>query len=235
MGKNNAQRIFSIFDGGSSEDERWGVGNINFKQEYQFILEKVLEEQWLGLVVKSKKPGSLRMRLGNVSELLDSAIDTGRCYFSEDTDYYDKNLSIRPADAALASDIAIHLCLYAGSAGLEAALTDTPTLLLDRYNLHDSQFYKLDKEKVVFQGLSEMWDNIKEHWEREAIPGFGDWTPIINDIDPFRDGKAAYRMNSFMLSLLDGFKTGYEREEILENAVHSYGKKWGYDKISSVE
>jgi hypothetical protein len=231
---NNAHKIISIFDGSSYEDERWGPGDTNLQKDYQFLLEKVLEEKWLGLIIKSKRPGSLRHRLGNVSEILDSAIRTGRCYFSEDTDYAEKNLSTRPADAAFASDIAIHLCLYAGSAGLEAALTGTPTLLLDRYNLKDSQFYKLDKNKVVFHGIPEMWDAIKEHWEYASIPGFGDWSPIIDDIDPFRDGKAAHRVNSFILSLLDGFKAGYEREEILENAVGIYGKQWGYDKIASV-
>ena len=228
---NNTQKIISIFDGSSSEDGRWSVGESNFKKDYQFILERVLEETWLGLIIKSKKPGSLRRRLGDVSEILDSAIKTGRCYFSEDSDYGEKNLSIRPADAAYASDIAIHLCMYAGSAGLEAALTGTPTLLLDKYNLKDSQFYKLGKNIVVFNGLADMWDAIKQHWERESIPGFGEWSPIIDDIDPFRDGKAAHRVNSFISSLMDGFKAGYKREEILENSVETYGKQWGYDKI----
>ena len=83
MRNNNAQKIISIFDGSSSEDERWSVGNTNLKKDYQFVLEKVLEEKWLGLIIKSKKPGSLRHRLGNVSEILDNAITTGRCYFSE--------------------------------------------------------------------------------------------------------------------------------------------------------
>ena len=229
-----ASKIISIFDGSSSEDARWSVGNAALMKDYQFLLEKVVEEKWLGLVIKSKRPGSLRKRLGDVSEILDTALKTGRCYFSEDIDYGDKNLSIRPAVAAFASDIAIHLCMYAGSAGLEAALTGTPTLMLDRYNLRDSQFYKLDKNKVVFQGLAEMWDAIIEHWGREAIPGFGDWSPIMNDIDPFRDGKAAQRVNSFILTLLDGFKSKYDSDKILENAVEIYGNQWGYDKIASV-
>jgi hypothetical protein len=231
---NNARKIISIFDGGSSEDERWSVSNASFKKDYQFILEKVLNENWLGLIIKSKKPGSLRKRLGNVSEILERAIKTGRCYFSEDVDYGEKNLSSRPAVAAYASDIAIHLCLYASSAGLEAALTGTPTLLLDKYNLKDSQFYKLDKNKVVFHDLSEMWDAIMEHWQQNPIPGFGDWSPIIDDLDPFKDGKAAHRVNSFLLLLLNGFKAGYEREKILEQSVETYGKQWGYDKINFV-
>ena len=72
-----------------------------------------------------------------------------------------------------------------------------------------------------------MWDAIKQHWERESIPGFGDWSPIIDDLDPFRDRKAAHRVNSFLSSLLDGYKAGYRREEILENSVETYAKKVG--------
>ena len=170
--KNNAKKIISVFDGGSYEDERWGVGNNCFQQDYQFILEKVLENKWLGLIIKSKKPGSLRRRLGDVSVLLDNVIKTGRGYFSEETDNADKNESIRPAEIAYASDIAIHFCMYAGSAGLEAALTNTPTLLLDKYNLKYSQFYKLEKEKVVFNKLPVMWNAICEHFIKKTNTTF---------------------------------------------------------------
>ena len=147
LNKNNARKIISIFDGGSSADERWGVGNTNLQKDYQFLLEKVLVENWLGLIIKSKRPGSLRHRLGDVSEILDSAMRTGRCYFSEDSDHGDKNLSIRPADVAYAPTRPSIWCMYAGSAGLEAALTGTPTLLLDKYNLRIASFINWIKTK----------------------------------------------------------------------------------------
>ena len=233
--KNNAKKILSIFDGGSSEDERWGVGNTYFRQDYQFILEKVLENKWLGLIIKSKKPGSLRRRLGDVSVLLDNVINTGRCFFSEETDNADKNESIRPAEVAYASDIAIHFCMYAGSAGLEAALTNTPTLLLDKYNLKYSQFYKLENEKVVFNKLPVMWNAICEHLTKKPIPRFGDWSPIINEIDSFRDGKAAQRLGTYLHWMNQGFEQGLERDVILSDTAERYGKQWGYDKIISVE
>ena len=226
-----AKKIISYFDSGSSDDERWGAGGTNYRRDYQFWLEKVLEEPWFGLIIKSKKPGTLKSRLGNTVGLLNEAIQTGRCYFNEESDYSGgKNLKSRPAEAALASDIAIHQCLYAGSAGLEAALAGIPTLLFDRYGMKHSQLYKLGVGKVVFTDRSVMWDALREHWDKEPIPGFGDWSPIIDDLDPFRDGKAAYRMTTYLHWLLEGFKQGVERETILADVAERYANEWGDDK-----
>ena len=225
-------KIISYFDGGSADDERWSVGKTYFREDYEFLLQKVLDESWLGLIIKSKKPGTLKLRLGDTSQLLDEAIQTGRCYFNDESDYIGgKKLNSRPAEAALASDLAIHQCLYAGSAGLEAALAGIPTLLFDRYGMKHSQLYKLGVGKVVFNNRNSMWDALKEHWMKGPIQGFGDWTPIIDDLDPFKDGKAVYRMTTYLHWLLEGFKQGVQRETILADAAERYANDWGEDKI----
>ena len=229
--RNGAKLIICLIDGGSKFDERWTVGETNYRSDYKFWLEKILEETWLGVIIKSKGPGSLRKRLGPVSELLSMAIDTGRCHFSDRSNYFDKNLNYRVADAALASDIAIHFCLYAGTGGLEAKLVGTPTLFFDRFGLKDSQFYKLGLNEVVFNNWEKMWKVIKGKIERNQIPLIGDWSPIIDDIDPFRDGKAAYRMNTYLNWLLEGFKKGYSRGDVLEMTAKRYSLEWGEDKV----
>ena len=227
-----AEKIISFFDGGSIGDERWNVSRINIQKDYQFWFEKVLEEPWLGLIIKSKRPGDLRIRLGETVGLLNEVIQTGRCYFNEEyDDRTGKNLKSRPSEAALASDIAIAQFLSAGSAGLEAALCGTPTLLFDRYGLKHSQFYNLGVGRVVFNDWDIMWDTLKEHWIKEPIQGFGDWSPIRDDLDPFSDGKSAYRMTTYLNWLLEGFKQGLERETILADAAERYVNQWGDDKV----
>ena len=227
-----AEKIISFFDGGSVGDVRWNVSRINIQKDYQFWFEKVLEEPWLGLIIKSKRPGDLRIRLGATVDLLNEVIQTGRCYFNEDyNDRTGKNLKSRPSEAALASDIAIAQFLSAGSAGLEAALCGTPTLLFDRYGLKHSQFYNLGVGRVVFNDWDVMWDTLKEHWIKKPIQGFGDWSPIRDDLDPFSDGKSAYRMTTYLNWLLEGFKQGLERETILADAAERYVKQWGDDKV----
>ena len=82
-----------------------------------------------------------------------------------------------------------------------------------------------------FKNYLEMWDAIKEHWECESIPGFGDWSNIIQELDPFRDGKAAQRMGNYLNGLMLGFEKGLDKEEIMSVAAERYKKEWGDDKV----
>ena len=75
----------------------------------------------------------------------------------------DKDLNTRPALAAMASDIAIHQRLDAGSAGTEAALCGVPTLMYDSYGLTNSQFYHNGRNKIVFDNWDSMWNAIKKN------------------------------------------------------------------------
>ena len=118
-----------------------------------------------------------------------------------------------------------------GTAGVEAALTGTPTLMLDRSRDSKSQFYKLGEGKVVFNDLQTLWKRLQEHWLHEPINGFGDWSPIMDDIDPFRDGKAAERLPTFLHWLDEGFSNGLGKDQNLEAAVSKYADAWGMDKV----
>ena len=218
-----AKKIISFFD--QSKE---------IKNNYTFWFAKILNEDWLGLIIKPKKPGSLREDLGSVSKLMDEAIATGRCHIFLDSEQFStKNFKNPPAEAAIASDIAIHDNLAAGTAGIEAALTGTPTLMFDSNGWDRSQIYKLGLGKVVFKDWETLWDALMDHWKKKPIQGFGDWSPILDNLDPFRDGKAAYRMTTYLNWLLEGFNQGRDRETILSDTAERYSQKWGADKIVS--
>ena len=142
-----------------------------------------------------------------------------------------ENFENPPAQSAMASDIAIQEEMMAGTAGIEAVLTGTPTLMMDRYGFKGSQFYKLGLGRVVFNDWSSLWKNLEKHWRQEPVDGFGDWSPILDDIDPFRDEKASARLTKFLYWLTEGFKEGLSKKENLENAVGLYSSEWGEDKI----
>jgi hypothetical protein len=86
----------------------------------------------------------------------------------------------------------------------------------------------------VFDDWEKMWNVIKENFDTNKIPLLGDWSPIIDDIDPFRDGKAAYRMNTYLNWLLEGFKKGLARDDVLEMTAERYASEWGDDKVISL-
>ena len=121
--------------------------------------------------------------------------------------------------------------MISGTAGVEAALAGTPTLMIDRYGFKNSQFYKLGVGKVVFNNWDNLWKNLEEHWNKEPIDGFGDWSPILDDIDPFRDENASARLTKFLYWLTEGFREGLSKKENLENAVGLYSSEWGEDKV----
>ena len=230
--QHGARHILSFFDENSNDDARWHTGHDLQREHYNFLLEKVLAEPWLGLVVKPKVPSTLRHRLGPVAGLLARAEATGRCYVVEGGALHG---SYPPAVGALASDLAIHGHLGAGSAGVEAALAGVPTLLLDREGWPGHPLYGLGIGRVVFQDWQILWKTCLEHWSRPGgIPGFGDWSAMLEEIDPFRDGRAAERMGTYLKWLIDGFKAGLDRETVMADATERYCATWGRDKITEV-
>ena len=107
-------------------------------------------------------------------------------------------------------------------------------MFIDHDNWHISQFYQLGKEKVVFQSWQSLWDTLLEHWKRpKGIPGLGDWSSMLDELDPFRDGKAAERIGTYLHWLIQGFEEGLDRETILRNSAERYCQKWGMDKITT--
>lgn len=229
---NGAQMIIAFSDENSSEDERWHTGHDFMRENYDYLLRKVLDEDWLGLVVKPKAPNSLRQRLGPVAELLRKAEETGRCFVFEDgyiQGYHP------PVEAALSADVTVHGHLCAATAGLEAALAGTPTVMLDREGWPDSPLYSLGVGSTVFTDWDDLWRTCQENWNSPSgVPGFGDWSPMLDELDPFRDGRAAERLGEYLNWLLQGFRDGKDRESVMADAADKYCRLWGTDKVTEV-
>jgi hypothetical protein len=227
-----ARRIVAYFDENSADDARWHTGHEWQRANYAFLLERLLAEPSLGLLLKPKMPATLRRRLGPIASLLRRAEATGRCVVYETGP---GRSTAPPAAAALAADVAIHGHLCAGTAGVEAALAGTPTLLLDREGWAVSSLYQLGVGRVVFTDWRSLWAACQEHWRRpDGVPGFGDWSAMLDEIDPFRDGRAAERMGTYLAWLLEAFRDGFDRDAALALAAERYAGQWGKDKITEV-
>lgn len=230
--QHGARRIAAFFDEGSFPDARWGVDARRLQAHYAFLIEKLLGESDFGLVLKPKVPSTLVKRLGPVGELLGRAVATGRCHVYEEGVLQG---SAPPAQAALSADLAIHGSVASGTAAVEAALAGVPTVLLDDDGWKTSPLYKLGKGRVVFDDWEALWHTWKENRTRPgAVPGFADWSPILDEIDPFRDGRAAERMGTFLKWMIEGFSAGQSREAVLARAADRYRRTWGEDKIATV-
>lgn len=233
--EHGAKHILAYFDENSADDARWIHGHHFTRENYAFLLEKVLTEPWLGLVIKPKAPRTLRRRLGPIDKLLTEAEATGRCFLYDEGSMQGQGWE-PPASAAMAADVAIHGFLHAGTAGMEAALAGVPTLMLDREGWPRSPLYRLGMGRVVFTDWESLWEACQSHWSTfGGVPGLGDWSPMLDELDPFRDGRAAERMGEYILWLKEGLQDGLDREVVMANAAERYCKQWGQDKISEVK
>jgi len=228
---NGAKKIIFAIDENSNSDDRWHTGNVLQRENYSFILKKVIEVTWLGVIFKPKNIKTLIERLGpEIEKLLYQAEATGRCYIYRELGRH--TTSAPPVLAALSADVCIHGHLNAGTAALECALAGVPTLLIDREGAPYSKLYDLPKGKVVFQDWPSAIDALMQHFNSSnGVPGFGDWASIIDELDPFRDGLAAYRMGTYIKWLTDGYDKGLEKDEVMSNAARMYAEKWGSDKV----
>jgi hypothetical protein len=222
------KHVVAYFDEVTVDDGRWFYDHHFVQKNYTFWLEKLLANPSLGLVFKPKVPKTLRRRLGDVAKLLTRAEKTGRCYVFEGGE---PQSLFPPAAASLASDIAIHEGICPGSAGVESALAGTRTLLMDFEGWPLTPLYKLGDE-VVFKDWDSAWKACLEYFKNPAgHPRLGDWSAMLNELDPFRDGLAAHRMSCCLKELLEGLRRKEDRLDVMDRMVENYARRWGKDKV----
>ena len=199
---------------------------------YEILLNHVLANPLLGLILKPKVPKTLMRRLGPIAGLLQRALNSGRCIILESDGLYN---TLTPALAAKAADIAIHGHFCAATAGIESALSGTPTLLLDREGFSFCPLKKRWGSNIVFDSWTTLWQALEDHLLRVPNKQLGNWDHILDDIDPYRDNKARERMTYYLNQLLDGFNRQLDRNTVLANAAQAFAARWGSDKIIAIK
>ena len=223
-----ASFIICLLDENSLDDKRRGPSHEFRGENYRYLLDRLLKDPTLGLVLKPKKAATLRRRLGPVAPMLDAALVTGRCVLFEQGVLATPEL---PCEASLASDVTIGL-LFGATAAMESALAGTPTLLIDREMVTYHPLYSLGQEKVVFRDWDSLWETLTAYRRDPAsVPGFGDWSSLLRDLDPFQDGRAAQRMGEYIGWLVQGLAQDLSRSEAMELARRRYVAIWGEDKV----
>ena len=80
-----------------------------------------------------------------------------------------------------------------------------------------------------------LWDAILNFRRDPTLTqGFGDWSSMLEELDPFRDGRAAERLGNYLKWLLDALRDGGKRETVLADVADRYAAQWGHDKITKV-
>jgi hypothetical protein len=228
--KNGAKKIINVMDENCSMDERWHTGISYQRENYNLILKKVLDIPWLGVIFKPKKVSTLIKRLGPINEILNIAIKTGRCIILDQTG---SSMSLNsPLLASMVADISVHAHLFAGTAAIECALHGKKTLLIDRESTSLSKLQELPRDSVIYDSWEDAINEIIKYFENGEIDlKFGNWSNFIEKYDMFKDSNGSHRMSFYINELLTGFKLGYDRDKIMDDASEKYADKWGVDKV----
>lgn len=76
-----ASFIICYFDENSSDDRMSVIPNERSAEIYRYFLERILEDETLGLICKPGYPRTLYQRISPIGSLIDRAKATGRCVF----------------------------------------------------------------------------------------------------------------------------------------------------------
>lgn len=221
--ENGARFVIALFDTGHSTRT---FTTPDMESFYRAFLKWILEDDAVGIVIKSKKPHILKT-LPNILPLLAKAETTGRCIRLAN------EFGRLPSDASRIADIAVGVGV--SSAVTEAVIAGCRGIHYHKEFPYRHDYFKWGYEKIVFDDLDRMMDAIKSYKTNPDLnPDLGDWTHYLSMLDPFRDGRAGERMGNYLSWCLEGFDAGLDREAVLQQANTKYAEMWGVDKVIDV-
>lgn len=219
--KNGVAFIIALFDSGHGSQYNYNFSSAEMEMVYLQFLRWVLEENTLGLIIKSKKPYILET-LPNTHSLLKSAEETGRCIRLP--------FGCFPSTVAQIADMAVGLSV--STATTEAVIAGCKGIHYHSRFPENHEYYKWGYEKLVFDDLDRMVSALKSYKaDKSSNPKLGDWTPYLDLLDPFRDGRAGERMGTYLRWCLEGFDAGLNRDDAIKQANNKYAAQWGDDKV----
>ena len=85
--------------------------------------------------------------------------------------------------------------------------------------------------RVLFHDLESLGKAIDAFKKDPAWSLLGDFTPILDDLDPFRDGRGGERMGSYIGWLVEKLDEGLDQKRAIQHANERYAEVWGMDKV----
>jgi hypothetical protein len=195
---------------------------------YRFFLQWLVEDPCMGLLIKCKGMSWKQVQDDGLNGLVERAKNSNRIY--------EMNPSASPADAAMLSDFTVGITSI--SALVVAALKGARILYLDYERVDQGPqepyciFHSLGSNRCIFYDPDLLRKAIVNYFENpESNPSLGDATPILDQLDPFRDGKASQRIGEFVEWYLEELDGGLNADDAVRSATDRYAKKWGQNKI----
>ena len=98
--------ILCYFDENSMDDRMAGITHERSARIYKYLIEKMLDDETLGLIFKPVFPKTLYQRVSSINNLFEKAKASGRCIFMDRGSYVTEQY---PTEAAQAADLCVGL------------------------------------------------------------------------------------------------------------------------------
>jgi hypothetical protein len=195
---------------------------------YRFFLQWLEEDPYLGLLIKSKGQSWKNVQDDGLDGLVEHAINSNRLY--------EMDSSASPVDAAILTDFAVGITSI--TALVAAALNGSRIIFLDYEQVDQGPqnpyctLHSLGSNRCVFYEPSLLRKAIINYFKNpDSNPTLGDATPVLDQFDPFRDGKASQRIGEFVGWYLEELDGGSNPDKAVRSSTERYAKKWGQDKV----
>lgn len=196
---------------------------------YKAILEYGVMHPDIEILIKPKRETAVGYLKSSVetAELVSILDEQGRIKFLDSNKY--------PVELGHASDIVIGM-IPDSTAGLECALAGIPMVIYDcTYSKGSHPYYAWGYNKIIFDDTKQLFKCLDANKTAlSPLPGFADWSQILDEVDSFRDGKANQRVGFYLNTLLLNMDNGLTKEEAIAAANKIYSRKYGSDKVISV-
>jgi hypothetical protein len=190
-----ARTIVCYFDESVQHNKFGVISPEAHRTEVVSLLRQVVERDDWAVIVKSQFEFNSPSRLYPDEPVAQAAKATGRYVELLRGDH--RNI-VLPCEAAMASDIAIgHL--VGATASLEAALSGARSVMIDAYSQIRFRRDLYESARLIFTNIEDVLAAIDAWRAGEAEwSAIGDWAPIIDAFDPYRDGKASERLRALI-------------------------------------
>ena len=192
--KNGAKFLLTYFDENVQREGETKYGAIHEAEHYRQIetlAKLVIEHEDIAVITKPQFVKNTLSTLFPDDEILKKARSTGR--FLELHHGNHRN-NILPAEAVTVSAVAIgHL--KGATAGLEAVLAGRRCILLNPHNLQEPNTEIFNRANILYETMDAALAALGRYWVGDPqYLDLGDWSAIIDQFDPFRDGQSSRRL-----------------------------------------
>ena len=226
LSENGVKFTLAFFDNAYIEDGGW-FSKESMRDFQSRLLSLVKSNPDWGIILKPKRKKTFDdITDQDILSMLNEIEKEGRCLILDH--------DVLPVTVGKAADLVIGLGSFSSPA-VEVALCQKPVLFYDPSKQSSHPFHKEGLDKIVFEDIDKLCDKLKSFSQDQNREDYQSLDFVIEDIDPYRDGRSYQRVGSYIRNILRGFQSEKTKQGALDEANQQFMNEFGIDKVIRIE